>query len=66
MEVMRQVPASHLWMIRIHTRDPEYNLKSRAVSLGVPAERIHVVQVKSPAPNALIPSPTPCAVSSRP
>jgi protein O-GlcNAc transferase len=58
MEVMRQVPASHLWMIRIHTRDPEYNLKSRAVSLGVPAERIHVVQVKSPAPNALIPSPT--------
>ncbi len=44
MEVMRQVPRAHLWMIRIHTRDPEFNLKARGASLGVPESRIHVVQ----------------------
>ena len=44
MDVMRQVPAAHLWMIRIHTRDPEYNLKARAAALGIAGERIHVVQ----------------------
>lgn len=44
MEIMRQVPQASLWMIRIHTRDPEYNLKNRAASLGVAESRIHVVQ----------------------
>ena len=63
MEVMRQVPASHLWMIRIHTRDPEYNLKSRAVSLGVPAGahprragKIPSTQRPNPEPYAPAPS----------
>jgi protein O-GlcNAc transferase len=44
MDAMRQVPHTHLWMIRIHTRDPEYNLKARAAALGVHESRIHVVQ----------------------
>ena len=44
MEVMRQVPRAHLWMIHIHTCDPEFNLKALGASLGVPESRIHVVQ----------------------
>ena len=43
--VMRQVPRSHIWMIRIHSRDAEHNLKARASSLGISPDRIHVVQV---------------------
>lgn len=42
---MRQVPRSHIWMIRIHSRDAEFNLKARAASLGISEDRIHVVQV---------------------
>ncbi|EKX44399.1 UDP-N-acetylglucosamine-peptide N-acetylglucosaminyltransferase [Guillardia theta CCMP2712] len=44
MEAMRNAPWAHLWLIKIHSRDAELNLKARARQLGVEEERVHVVQ----------------------
>mmetsp|Transcript_61431 Transcript_61431/g.146276 ORF Transcript_61431/g.146276 Transcript_61431/m.146276 type:complete len:407 (-) Transcript_61431:75-1295(-) len=44
MDVLRRNPQTHLWAIRIHTRDPEYNLQREAEAQGVKGDRIHVVQ----------------------